>query len=79
MLRLEPGNAIVYGVHAGYRSGTVLTMQASLSLSVPEATYVEDDLGLLVMWLSSDGQLSGGATTAERLGKAGVQKAIRES
>ena len=31
------------------------------------------------MWLSSDGQLSGGATTAERLGKAGVQKAIRES
>ncbi len=38
LLRLEPGNAIVYGVHAGYRSGTVLTMQASLSLSVPEAT-----------------------------------------
>ena len=43
LLRLEPGSAIVYGVHAGYRSGTALTVQASLSLSVPEATYVEDN------------------------------------
>ncbi len=43
MLRLDPGTAIVYGVQAGYRTGMAVTLQANLSYSVPEATYVEDN------------------------------------
>lgn len=43
LLRLEPKSAIVYGVTAGIRAGTAWTVQANLSTSTPEATYVEDN------------------------------------
>lgn len=42
LLRLDPGSAIVYGVQAGLRTGTAVTVQANLTYSVPKARYIED-------------------------------------
>ncbi len=43
LLRLDPGSALVYGVQAGLRTGSAVTVQAHLSYSVPEARYIEDN------------------------------------